>query len=308
MSTQVKAFLPIDITDDRLVSSSIPEPDEGETPWDELTSFGLEAVTSVIAANTHLLYGSAAAGNLNHPPATSPDWWVKKSYTNRYRMFDWYRNKPSIGKSPLSVVIRPKTRINAIVLEGLKANLLEIIVRNGIDGPIVYTLHADLLARHVTTPYEYCFAPFIFDKVVSTFNIPPVADPVIAVTVEDPSGTCEMGRFGTGMTVDIGDVDWQTVIEDENYSEMDWDKYGTATLTPIPSLKGLEMVTEIDAVQSNVVRQFKQISEARPVFWSAMHNIEAYKEMHTLIGVHERFKVVTKNHRTAEIDLKLRGI
>lgn len=157
-ATNVKAFIPIDITDARFVSSTIAEPDITEPAWNSGTTYAEFATVSVITTDSHLLYESLQSTNLNKPPATSPEWWILKSNTNRFRMFDWNQGTGSVGDSPLTTVIRPGKRINAVMLEGLKAATAELTVQDGIGGPVVLSIEKDLLARHATTPFEYCFA------------------------------------------------------------------------------------------------------------------------------------------------------
>lgn len=309
MTTPVKAFLPIDITDDMLISSTIAEPDASEPEWDSTTTFSEGALCSVITANSHLVYESLQAGNLNHiPDKTLKTWWILKSYTNRFRMFNWYQGNPSSGQSPMTVVIRPKRRINALVLEGLKAAGLEVSIRNGIDGPVVYTIDGWLLSRNVSTFYEYFYAPFVYDRIVSAFDIPPIPDPVISVTLTDPSGICEIGRFGVGLSMDIGIVDWNSVSEDGSYSDVTFDSSGWPTLTPNEGASSLDMQIELDANRVNSVAQFKKMIKNKPVFWSAMEQVGSYSQMHVMIGIPERFRIIPQNHKTANIDLRLIGI
>jgi hypothetical protein len=218
ITSYVKAFIPIEITDARFISSTISEPSSGEPAYNSGTTYAEFDQVSVVAADSHLVYESLQAGNLNHDPASSPTWWILKSYTNRYRMFEWNNGLPSTGNSPLTTVIRPGSRINAIALLGVSARTATLTVQDGIGGPVVFGLDQDLLSRHAITPYEIAFAPWIYDNVVTTFDIPPVSDPVVTITLTDPSGTCDVGRFAVGMAADIGAVDWGSVREDENYS------------------------------------------------------------------------------------------
>ncbi|SFN10092.1 hypothetical protein, partial [Nitrosomonas communis] len=161
----MKAFIPIDITDARFVSSTIAEPAAAEPAWNSGTTYAQDAEVSVITTDSHLVYKSLVAGNNNNPPASSPDKWFLKGYTNRFRMFDWNQGNPSKGLSPVTVTVKPGRRINAVMLEGLRAATVAITVQDGVGEPTVLTINKDLLNRHATTPYEWCFSPFVYDKV-----------------------------------------------------------------------------------------------------------------------------------------------
>lgn len=304
----MKAFIPIDITDARFVSSTIAEPDVAEPAWDSGTTYAEFAQVSVVAADTHDVYESLQSDNLNQAPATSPTYWILKKKTNRFRMFDWNQGSSSLGASPLTVVIRPRQRISAVMLEGLKAATAEITVQNGIGGDVVLSLSKDLLARRATTPYEYCFTPFLYDKVFATFDVPPVLDPVVTITLTHPSGTCEVGRFATGLAYFLGNEDWGSEIDSENYSEITWDKFGKATLNPIPSIPTMHMTLDAKPILINRIQQFKEMANGKAVVWSAMQKLDSFEQSHVLFGVYERFPMVSKNLSQAIFDLTLKGI
>lgn len=306
-AAQVKAFIPLDITDAMLVSSSIAEPAGGEPAWNSGNTYAEFDQASVVTTNSHLVYESLQSGNINHAPATSPAWWILKSYTNRFRMFEWNRGLPSVGGSPLTTVLRPGKRINAIVLLGIKAANLEITVQDGIGGDTVYSVTKDLLARHAMTAYEIAFTPFIYDTVFATFDVPPVGDPVITVRLTHLDGVCELDRFCIGMATDIGEVEWDTVAEDENYSDITYES-GAAVFAPVPNMPGLEMTLSIEAKRVDRALQFKNLSNGKAVVWSAMHLLDNYRQMHVMIGPYQRFRFTAQNHKLSQINLRIRGI
>lgn len=307
----VKAFIPIEITDVRLISSTIPEPAAGEPLFSIGGTYNEFDQVSVVSANSHLLYESLIDTNTGNdpttPPATPPIPWELKSFTNRFRMFEWNNGLPSTGNSPLTTVIRPGSRINAIALLGVSARTASLTVQDGVGGPVVYSLDQDLLARHAMTPYEVAFSPWVYDNVVTTFDIPPVSDPVVTMTLTDPSGTCDIGRFAVGMAADIGAVDWGSVREDENYSSITYEA-GFAKFEPVPNIPVLELPIEIDTVRVNRARQFKEQSNGKAVVWSAINNLDALREMHVLIGPYQRFRISTANLILTKIDLTIKGI
>jgi len=302
----VKAFIPIEITDARFISSTIPEPAAGEPVWVPGT-YAEFAQVSVITADSHLVYESLESGNTDNPSTLPRTKWILKSYTNRYRMFEWNNGLPSTGNSPLTTAIRPGSRINAIALLGVSARTATLEVQDGVGGPVVFSLDQDLLARHAITPYEIAFAPWIYDNVVTTFDIPPVSDPVVTMTLTDPSGTCDIGRFAVGMAADIGAVDWGSVREDENYSSITYEA-GFAKFEPVPNIPVLDLPIEIDTIRVNRARQFKEQSNGKAVVWSAINNLDALREMHVVIGPYQRFRISTLNLMLTKIDLTIKGI
>ncbi len=302
----VKAFVPIEITDARFISSTIVEPAAGEPVWVAGT-YAEFAQVSVITADSHLVYESLESGNTDNPSTLPRTKWILKSFTNRFRMFEYNNGLPSTGASPLTAVIRPGSRINAIALLGVNASTAALTVQDGVGGPVVFSLDQDLLARHAMTPYEIAFAPWVYDNVVTTFDIPPVSDPVVTMTLTDPSGTCDVGRFAVGLAADMGSVDWGSVREDENYSSITYEA-GFAKFEPVPNIPVLELPIEIDTIRVNRARQFKEQSNGKAVVWSAINNLDALREMHVLIGPYQRFRISTLNLMLTKIDLTIKGI
>lgn len=303
----VKALFPLEITDAMLLSSSVAEPDVAEPAWSSATTYAEFAQVSVITANSHLVYESLAAGNYGHAPAASPDWWILKSYTNRWRMFEFNRGTASQGVSPLTIVLRPGSRINAVMLFGLTAANITLTVQSGIGGAVVLSIDKNLLARNAMTPYEWAFLPYVYDKSFAIFDVPPVADPVVTITLTHPGGACGVERLGTGMTTDLGEVEWESAIEDENYSDITYES-GKAVLTPAPNWPGLEMTLEVRPNRLNRILQFKELANGRAVMWSAMQNLSDYEQMHMMLGPYQRFRLISKNHRQVVFNLKIRGI
>lgn len=304
----MKAFIPLEITDAMLISSTIAEPDESEPAYNVATSYPEFAEVSVVTANSHLVYESLVSDNIGNP-VTDETKWILKGSTNRFRMFDYNQGNPSVGQAPLTVVLRPGKRIDALMLDGLKASLLDITVRNGIDGDAVYTLDGYLLSRNVNTFYEYFFAPFIYTKAVATFQIPPVPDPVIYLTLSDPSGLAELGRFAVGQSVHLGHIQWSPIVDSDNYSQIDWDEFGKSTLTPVPSIPTNELKVETDKVRLNAVRQFRDQANAKAAVWSGMDDlVHPYQESLILFGVYRSFQIDISNQALAVINLSLKGI
>lgn len=305
----MKSYIPIDITDDRLVSSSIDEPDMSEPGYSPTATYAKFGQVSVVDVDTHLVYESLVDANLGNPPETSPTKWVLRSYTNRFRMFEWNQGEPSVGQSPLSVVIRPGKRIDAVTLEGLKAATLDLTIRNGVDGPVVFTLDGYLLNRNINSFVEFFYSPFVRTKIVSTFAVPQVPDPVIYLTLSDPSGTVELSRFAVGQSTHLGNVQWSPLSTSENYSKVTWNDFGRATLKPIPSLPKTEQTIIFNANRINAIRQYKQDTDAKAAVWSALDDIDGpYTESLVVIGVHQNFDIDISSVEESKIDLSLKGV
>ena len=307
----MKAYVPFEITDDMVISSSIAEPDASEPEWSSAVTYVEGNSVSVIDTNSHLVYEALAnvTANLNKPPATSPTFWIEKSKTNKFRMFDYNQGNPSVAQSPLTVVLRPGKRIDAITLD-LKAAEVDIAVKDGIDGDDVFTLNGYLLERNVTSFYEFFFAPFVYRKLVTTFQVPPVADPVIYLTLTDPSGVVEVDGFAVGLSTYLGAVqDTGPIADTDNYSEITTDDFGKTTFNPVPSVPKAELTLFAKANKTELIRQFKRESEAKIAVWSGLDDIEnPYTQSLVLFGFHRSFPIDLSDRNIVVVRLSLKGV
>lgn len=311
----MRAFIPIEVTDDMLVSSSIPEPEANEPDWDIDINYDEGAIVSVISKDSHLIFESLASSNIGNDPVTTNNdvlstgakWFYNGEMTNRYRMFNYKTGTPSVTNSPCTVVLRPKQRIDAIALN-IKAALVDITVKDGANDQVVYTLDGNMLDRPATTPYEWCFSPFVYSRIAVTFNVPPIADPVIHITITDPSGIVEVQKIAFGMSVHLGVIRWSPTISADNYSKIEWDDFGRSKLTPIARIPVENLTLTCEPNRINAVKQFSDSADAKSVLWSGLDDIDhPYREPLVLFGVYKNFDINIENISYAQISLSLKG-
>lgn len=304
----MRAFLPMDIAKINLLSSTIPEFSTEEPAWDADTAFADSAIVSYLNSATPKLYKSLVANNLGNDPATSPTKWIEKSYTNRFRMFKWEHGHVSKGSSPMTVTIRPRGVVDAVMLGGLSAETVRVEVTNGIGGNVIFSRQQDLRSRQATTPYEWFYLPWEYATLYSNFDIPPSLDPVITMTLTSLTGICEIERFAVGQSVFLGDEEWDAQAEDEVFSDIDYDERGTPTLLPVPGVPTAELELILPASQINRVNKFKRAANARVACWSGMQRLDAYRETFSIFGVYQRFPLIAANHKEARFSLKIMGV
>lgn len=313
----MRGTIPYTITDDMIISSSIAEPAENEPTWDPDATYDEFALVSVVTENSHLVYESLVSDNSGHnPQLTNTDVvpiisnakWKYKYRTNRHRMFDYIKGEVSKSTSPCKIILRPKKRVDTVSFFDLKASDLDITVRNHGDASAIYTLDGFLLERNVTSIYEYFFSPFVNVKKVATFNIPPIPDPVIEITLSDTSGAVEVGRLAIGQSTYLGEIQWNPVVDSDNYSKINWDEFGRAELIPIPSVPSNQQKVLVDAHRLNLVREFREQTNAVPVVWSGLDDMDYhYTESLLIFGIYDSFQIVEVNNGFSELNLSIKG-
>lgn len=302
----MRAYIPYTITDSMIVSSSVTEPASNEPAYSATVTYAEGAQVSVITANSHLVYESLVAGNLNNP-VTDITKWILKGNTNRWRMFDYNQGNPTVAPSPFTLVLMPGKRVDSLTLE-LKATTLEVNVNKGIGGPLVYTLDGFLQERKATNAYEYCFLPFSYRRMVTTNNIPPVTDPVITITLTDPSGFVEVSRLAVGQSTFLGNIKWSPIVDADNYSKIEWDQFGHASLTPVPSLPLNEHKVIFKNNRLDIVRRFRDEANGRAAVWSGMDDIQGdLSESLIIFGVYRSYQIEVEPAESI-LNLSLKGI
>src|SRR5688572_26434651 len=124
----MRVIPPMEITDSILTSSNVSEPDLGNgdaAAWNSGTTYAQGDTASIITGGVHRVYESLQAGNLNHLPPTPPietnEYWIEVGPTNRWAMFDLFRNSQTERTSPIEVELTPGQRVNSIAILGLEA-------------------------------------------------------------------------------------------------------------------------------------------------------------------------------------------
>lgn len=302
----MRATIPIEVTDSMIVSSTIPEPFIDEPEYSSATTYAVDAKVTV----GHDVYVSLESGNTGNNPLTSSKWkYIYKS--NKYRMFDFKSGIPSsVSDSSMMLVIRPGKRIDSIILGGLKADRAEIIVKRSDTNEVVYELDVTLRKRNVTTWWEYLFAEFEQQRILSTYQIPPIADPIVQITLYSNSQSIEIERLGFGLSFYLGAVQKVSpIVDTEDFSIIQRDSFGRATLEPRPGIPTAKVKIATRANRLNAVLDFKLKSGGKIVAWSGLDDIvHNYSEPLAFFGFHQEFTADLSDEGFAQIDLFLEGV
>ncbi|SFK74338.1 hypothetical protein SAMN05216302_101432 [Nitrosomonas aestuarii] len=312
----MRAFIPVDIIGTaKLISSSIPEPDAtvGEVVYSGATPYNIGDL--VIDTSNHLRWKSLTSSNTGNTP--DPDenttHWQRDGYSNKYRMFDWNSSKFSTAPSGSSFTIAPGGRCDALYIDGFVGKQIDVTVTDGAGGPTLFPTESfDMRARLAMTPWEIAFIPFDYHTTVASFGLPVSSlDPHITITATGiGSGDISIGRFGAGLSLYMGKLQWSPVIDFQSFSEVDRSTFGETTLlTPRLSIPAPELEILIDANRVDRLDRFRESTDAKVVFWSGLDDIgQTYARKLLLGGIHRRFRFELSNPTEPKLNLRLEGI
>lgn len=226
-------LVPIYITNAMFVSSTIAEPDTGETEWNAATNYAVG--DRVIRTTTHRVYECLIAGVNATPPEVSITFasprWLDYDPTNKWAAFDDIVNTASITTELLEFVIKPGM-FNAIALYGLEGESITVSVKDETGGAVIYT-HTSSLFEPPVDYYNYYFGAIRSLRKLILRNITPHSDPEITITINAQVAVpVAVGMIAIGdmrplvTSGEIGGTQPSAVAEPVTYSYINTDAFG----------------------------------------------------------------------------------
>lgn len=209
----MKIIKPTVITDEVLVSSSVPEPDADEEEWIATRAYAVGDVA--IRKSTHRKYQRTTAGTTSAAPESDSANWFDVGPTNRWAMFDRKVGTLTKSANSLVIVLRPGgvSGLGALELTGRE---LTVTLRDSPGGAIVYSRTISLDGTLIGSVYDWLFAdheqltdavltdmPQHFTNCELTFEITGTSG--VEVGVLQVGQVIEVGRTKRGASVGIAD-------------------------------------------------------------------------------------------------------
>jgi hypothetical protein len=307
----MKIVPPLTITDARFVSSTVAEPASGETAWVSAATYTAGDVR--IRTQTHRRYQAL----VNHTgittaPELDPTRWSDVGPTMRWAMFDYDRNTATETTGSLTATIAPSARVTALLLFGIDAQQVVVTVRTGsVSGPVVYTATFNLQTRFVATWQSHFFANFIFRESLVLFNLPPYINAYIAVQLSKTVGTdpVALESMIVGAPVEIGQLEYGAESDILDFSRVDRDAFGNATLVPrknVPKLNARVLVAKEDVP---AIRKLRQDFAGKPVAFIGIEDgSDAYFDSLSLVGIFKRMTVAVEYPNESLINIEAEGL
>ena len=262
-----------------------------EVAWNSGTTYAAStAAAGQIVYYQHRVYESLAASNTNNNPFTSPTWWSDIGPTMKWAMFDTERNTATRGASAMVAVVTPGVRCDTAAVLGVEADTVRLQVSSG--GSPVYDETADMVARAVATYYDYFFKAF---RQVGSYlfqNIPPNLNNIYTTTFTKSVGAASCGALVIGLKVEIGTV--QKSAEDDalNFSTVERDIYGSATLIPRRSVpKTVQTVWAPSSYLANIRALRVSLNAVPAVYAGLTSNSSDYFDSLLMLGVYKQWTV-----------------
>lgn len=268
-----------------------------EDAYNAGTTYGLGDTCS--SSTTHRVYESLAAGNVGNPlpvlPDTTTTKWIDIGPTNRWAMFDTYRNTKTVWASPLVVVLIPGVRIKAIALMGLDGTQVTVEMALPTSPYTVhYTYTEDLRIRTyaVADWYAYFYDEFGNKESLLLTDLPLYSADTLTVTITSTVGPAACGALIVGSYQYMGTTEQSAESDAVNFSLVDRDAFGNVTLTPRRSIPKVTQNVLAEKAAVRNIYNLRTALNAVPAVWSSLDDSEdGYFEPFLILGFYRTFRI-----------------
>ncbi len=295
---------PIQITPDKLVSSTVQEPSNGEVAWNASTNY--TAGTVVIRTTTHRKYESILGGTDSGLPENTPTKWLDRGPTNKWAMFDQNRNIATTAANSMEIVVSPGKRINSVAVLGVQAKSVQIVMSVG--GTVVYDSGVrNMNARMTTTWTQYFFGEFGYEPSLLLTDLPPYAGATVKITFLNPGLTVACSGVVLGTKVFLGNTQYNAKSDSLNFSKIDRDEFGNSLLIPRRTVPKTSQTLWTDKELVNNARKARNELNAVPALWSGLDEKyeDPYFEAILIFGIYKQFEIDISQPSVAMINLEL---
>ena len=269
----MKVILPTTIDDTVLTTSTIAEPDTGETEWLAGT---YNLGDQVILTSTHRVYECVVSSTTDEPTAgaakTVPSW-VDVKPTNRYAMFDNVNSSASLEDIQLIVEIDTGVVNDSVAGFNISGvDDINVTVTDPVDGE-VYNTDIDMNDNsRVNDFWAWHFTPIRKKSEFVLTNLPFYNSATIKVTFD--GGSVSVGSFIVGGSTFLGTTIMGTGLGLTDYSRYETDDFGNKSVTVGRTSKLVDFDAYVDREDTGYVYSVLSSLVGIPTVWSGLDIVD----------------------------------
>lgn len=196
-----------------------------------INTSGTQSGVHTATASLHRIYESLQAGNLGHPPRSSPTWWLDVGATNCWKMFDGSVTSQTSQPNAISVSIKTLGRMDSVALLNIEAAILYVTLTDDIEGIVYDRIFSLISPSGITDWYSYFFESItrLTDYVV--LDMPPYANATLDITLDyGGGGNALCGACVVGQRKELGGTQYGANVGIMDYSVKQKDTFGNYTI------------------------------------------------------------------------------
>lgn len=229
----MRVIKPVPIVDAILTSSTIPEPDSGETVF--VAGPSLPLGTQRINTTTHRVYEVVDPSGTTDDPVVgvdaNPPTWVNVAPTNKFAMFDNVNSTQSSETTSLVVEIETGLVTNSIAgidIDG--ASTINVTMTDPTAG-VVFDRDISMINNDAVGGWwDYFFSPIINITSFVILDMPIFPEATIKITVTGT--TIEFGSLVVGSQITLGVSNFGTSLQLLDFSRKETDSFGNTVVVP----------------------------------------------------------------------------
>lgn len=274
-----------------------------EADWSSGTTYALGDIRTYASKRWQSLQNT----NLNHVPDVSPTWWSDLGADNKHAMFDTQVSTSTTAVTTLSVIYAPAAIIDTVALINVVAATVQIIVRDGLAGPIVYDKTAGISTDDVGDWYEYFFNdPLVERTQIVFYDIPPYLNAHVTLLFTNSTGeTVSVAQAVAGNVFTLGGTQYGADAGIIDYSLKETDEFGTITFVERAFSKRLNATVYVNNSELNRIQNLLYNIRAKPSVWIGSDDPN-YQEALVIYGFYREFSTTISypNHSLCSLDIE----
>lgn len=297
----MKVINPTTIQEAMLISSTATE---AYASWSSSTTY---AINAIVVYNTRL-YKSLQNSNLNKlPNEVGSLWWTDIGPSNKFAMFDEQVNTVTTVTGDIVVTIAPGL-IDSIYIGNVSGQTINVVVRDGLAGPIIYEQTQSLAGETVFDWYQYFFYdPLVTRTQVVFTNIPLYESAHVTITIDNGLSNARCGICVLGRIKEIGNVEYGASTGIIDYSRKETDEFGETTFVRRNFSKRLDAKVWLKTTNYNRVQRLLYDLRAKPVVWVGS-NDPLYEEALIVYGFYRDFTTEISYPTLVYCNLQIEGL
>lgn len=294
----MKVIKPAVMADANLISSSVPETEYAA--YNAATNYAVGARVIYL----HKVWESVQTPNTGNTPGTNALYWAQISPTNRWAMFDTEISTATSVSSSLTVTIAPGL-VDSLALLDVDGISLDVVIRDGLAGPVVYSYSQRLDGSEVLDWHQYFYLPFIPVNEVVLGGLPLYGSAHITVTITS-SGVINVGTLTVGMAFLLGDTQYGASAGIIDYSRKETSAAGVTTLNRRKFSKRMSAQMMLKNYTLNNLQRTLADLRATPCLWVGADNAQ-YAPL-TVFGFYRDFSIDVAYPTDSFCSLEIEGL
>lgn len=231
--------------------------------WSNVANYNLgDRVTS---AGTTVYESISAAVNTGHDPAlaASATWWGEVGPINKHAMFDRRVGSQTTNPDFIEVEVTLGEIADLLSLRNLDAFSVTVTGTDPVEG-VIFGPNEYLLQEDVGDWWEYLYNPIVQSPELLVIDLPPYANAVWKVKIDNTGSTAKCGLFVMGPALEVGDAEVGASDELDDYSSVEADAWGVRDIVERDYADDAEFTVYVSADVSPLFRRTLAARRAQP--------------------------------------------